>query len=61
MYLIVKYVPEVEFFGKIYMQGYSENLMCYVKGLGRREIVLKIPAAASQCGITLARTKFNDR
>lgn len=61
MYMTVKYNPEVEFFGKIYMQGYSENLECYAKGLGKEEIILKIPVFRNQCGVTPARSDFNNR
>lgn len=61
MYMTVKYKPEVDFFGKVYMQGYSENLECYAKGLGKNEIVLKLPVFRNQCGITQARSDYNNR
>lgn len=59
MYMTVKYVPEIEFFGKMYMQGYSENLECYTRGSGRKAIVLKVPVFRNQCGIMQAKSANN--
>lgn len=61
MYMTVKYKPEIEFFGKMYMQGYSEHLECFAKGLGKGEIILKIPVFRNQCGLVQARSNYKDR
>lgn len=52
--LTVKYQPEVDFFGRVYMQGYSENIECYTKGQGRKTLILRVPLHQNQCGITRA-------
>lgn len=59
--MTVKYQPEIEFFGKIYMQGYSESLECYAKGLGKQGLVLKVPVFRNQCGVIQARSDYNNR
>lgn len=59
--MIVKYNPEIDFFGKMYMQGYSENLECYAKGMGEQEVVLRMPVFRNQCGIIQARSSYNNK
>lgn len=54
-YLTVKYVPEINFSGRVYMQGYSDKVECYVKGQGLKPLILRIPLSQNFCGITKAR------
>lgn len=61
MYMTIKYTPELDFLGKIYMQGYSDSLECNTKGSGRQQIVLKMPLFRNQCGILQAKTNYNNR
>ncbi|XP_060528919.1 uncharacterized protein LOC132703587 isoform X2 [Cylas formicarius] len=59
-YVTVKYSPEIDFRGKIYMQGYSENGECYAVGQGKQTVVtLKLSFLTSQCGIIKADSPYN--
>ncbi|KAF5298149.1 hypothetical protein FQA39_LY02573 [Lamprigera yunnana] len=54
-FLNVVYEPEVDFHGKLYMSGYSDNLQCYVNGKGKQSITLKLPLFNNRCGISIAK------
>lgn len=58
-YMTIKYKPENDFNGKIYMRGYSENLECFALGKGGDVVTLKIPLLAPQCGISQANSELN--
>ncbi|KAJ8940682.1 hypothetical protein NQ318_017732 [Aromia moschata] len=59
-YMTAEYDPEVNFFGKVYMQGYSENPECFAIGQGRYKVVtLKLPLLTSSCGIFRAEGTLN--
>lgn len=61
MYMTVKYTPEIEYFGKLYMEGHSEDLECYAVGSAKNEIVLKMPVFRNQCGILQAKSANSNR
>ncbi|XP_030768122.1 uncharacterized protein LOC115891723 [Sitophilus oryzae] len=59
-YMTIRYQPELEFRGKLYMQGNSENPQCFVWGQGKfNTITLKLPLLTSQCGIIKADSPTN--
>ncbi|XP_018568648.1 uncharacterized protein LOC108908940 isoform X2 [Anoplophora glabripennis] len=59
-YMTIQYVPEIKFFGKVYMQGFSENPQCYATGQGKFTVIsLKLPLLASKCGIIKAAGNLN--
>ncbi|KAF5306123.1 hypothetical protein FQR65_LT07399 [Abscondita terminalis] len=55
-HITVRYQPELYFNGKLYMSGYSENLECYVKGIGAQTINLRIPLFGNRCGVREAKS-----
>ncbi|KAK4875890.1 hypothetical protein RN001_012312 [Aquatica leii] len=55
-HVMVHYKPEINFNGKLYMNGYSQNLECYVKGNGVQTVNLKIPLFGNRCGIREAKS-----
>lgn len=59
--ITINYRPEVNFLGRIYMQGYSDNPECFTKGQGFKQLSLKLPLPSSQCGIREAVTPDNRR
>ncbi|XP_019870370.2 uncharacterized protein LOC109598907 [Aethina tumida] len=59
-YMTVRYNPETDFQGRIYMEGYSDHPECYASGQGKNTVVsLKLPLLTSQCGITKANGDLN--
>ncbi|KAL3269282.1 hypothetical protein HHI36_008358 [Cryptolaemus montrouzieri] len=50
-YLTVTYLPEINFLGRMYMQGYSDHPECHVNGQGFNKLNLKLHLTSSQCGI----------
>ncbi|CAH0556103.1 unnamed protein product [Brassicogethes aeneus] len=59
-YMTIKYNPETEFQGRIYMQGYSENPECFASGEGKGTMVtLKLQLLTKQCGIIKANGMGN--
>ncbi|KAJ8964562.1 hypothetical protein NQ314_004866, partial [Rhamnusium bicolor] len=59
-YMRMVYDPEQNFFGKVYMQGYSDNPECYAIGQGRFKLItLKLPLLSSKCGILRADGPLN--
>lgn len=60
--LRVRYQPEVNFQGKMYMLGYSEDLECYTAGNGFEPILLVLPLAKRSCGVSEAFSpEFHNR
>lgn len=58
--MTIRYDPEIDFFGKVYMQGFSENPECYATGQGKfTNIILKLPLLSNKCGITKAAGNYN--
>ncbi|CAH1998224.1 unnamed protein product [Acanthoscelides obtectus] len=54
-YMRIRYQPELNFHGKLYMQGFSENTVCYALGDStKNEVILKLPILEKNCGITEA-------
>ncbi|XP_044261886.1 uncharacterized protein LOC123009553 isoform X2 [Tribolium madens] len=53
-YMTVEYTPDMNFLGRMYMEGYSENLECFAKGHGTETVALKLPIISEQCGIIKA-------
>ncbi|XP_072388554.1 uncharacterized protein [Diabrotica undecimpunctata] len=59
-YMTVSYKPEINFRGKMYMEGYSDNNICAVSGKGiYQTISLQIPLLTGQCGIIKADGPIN--
>ncbi|KAJ8918619.1 hypothetical protein NQ315_013125 [Exocentrus adspersus] len=59
-YMTINYDPEVDFFGKLYMQGFSDDPQCYRIGEGKFSLIsLKLPLLSSKCGIIKATGNFN--
>ncbi|XP_066149792.1 uncharacterized protein [Euwallacea fornicatus] len=59
-YMTVRYQPEIDFRGKLYMQRNSENPACFVVGQGKYTMVtLKLQLLTSQCGIVKADSPTN--
>nr|XP_023023455.1 uncharacterized protein LOC111511655 [Leptinotarsa decemlineata] len=59
-YMSIRYDPETDFIGKMYIQGYSESPPCFSNGKGKYEIVsLNIPLVSGKCGIIKAEGPFN--
>ncbi|KAJ8986008.1 hypothetical protein NQ317_013892 [Molorchus minor] len=59
-YMTVEYNPETNFFGKVYMQGYSENPECFAIGHGKFTLItLKLSLLTSSCGIYRAIEPLN--
>lgn len=52
--MTVQYSPKMKFLGRMYMEGYSENLECLAKGHGSDTIILKLPIISEHCGIIKA-------
>ncbi|XP_025829988.1 uncharacterized protein LOC112904367 [Agrilus planipennis] len=60
--MAITFTPEMNFKGKLYLQGYSEHSECYSVGQGYRMVMLKIPLLDQHCGLTVARSKgLNNR
>ncbi|KAK9737821.1 PAN domain [Popillia japonica] len=57
--MVIKYTPNVNFYGKIYLKGYSENQGCYVKGHGLESLILRFSLQAKQCGVQQAISNTN--
>lgn len=58
--MTIQYDPEIDFLGKLYIQGFSDNPECYALGQGRfTTIVLKLPLLSNKCGIIKAAGNFN--
>lgn len=56
----IEYDPDVNFNGRMYMEGYSEKEICSTIGQGRyHPISLKIPLLTGQCGIIKADGPVN--
>ncbi|KAG5894169.1 hypothetical protein JTB14_001864 [Gonioctena quinquepunctata] len=59
-YMSIRYDPEMDFFGKLYMLGYSESPPCYSIGRGKLQIItLNIPLFLDRCGIIKAEDPLN--
>ncbi|CAH1101390.1 unnamed protein product [Psylliodes chrysocephalus] len=59
-YMSIEYDPDVNFNGRMYMEGYSEKEICSTIGQGRyHPISLKIPLLTGQCGIIKADGPVN--
>lgn len=59
-YMTIRYHPETDFHGKLYMQGYSENPQCFVLGQGKYNLItLKLPLLTSECGVSKADSSIN--
>lgn len=52
--MTVTYTPEMDFNGRMYMDGYSEQPVCYARGGGTVQVQLKLPVMSEQCGILRA-------
>ncbi|KAH1009360.1 hypothetical protein HUJ04_001723 [Dendroctonus ponderosae] len=54
-YMTIRYQPETNFHGKLYMHGNSENKECFVVGQGKFTMVtLKLQLLTNECGIVKA-------
>ncbi|CAH1118952.1 unnamed protein product [Phaedon cochleariae] len=54
-YMTVRYNPEIDFVGKMFMQGFSDNPSCSADGEGKFHITtLRLPLLSGQCGIIKA-------
>ncbi|XP_076265631.1 uncharacterized protein LOC143199593 isoform X2 [Rhynchophorus ferrugineus] len=59
-FMTISYRPELDFRGKLYMQGNSENPACFAWGQGSfKNVTLKLPLLTSQCGIIKADSPNN--
>ncbi|XP_057669969.1 uncharacterized protein LOC130902128 [Diorhabda carinulata] len=59
-YMTINYKPEINFKGKMYMEGFSDNPVCSANGQGGyNAISLQIPLLTGQCGIIKADGPVN--
>lgn len=58
--MTIVYNPDMNFSGRLYMQGYSDMKQCYANGMGNDDqVVLKLPLLTFQCGISKANDSSN--
>lgn len=52
-------MPKTTFMGRMYMEGYSEQPECFVRGSGNNVAILKLALLSGQCGIIKATAPDN--
>lgn len=52
--MTVTFTPGMDFIGRMYMDGYSEQPLCSARGRGTVQVELRLPVMSEQCGIVRA-------